>query len=207
MKYRFMYEHRREYRISKMAETLATSQSSYYAWKRQGCQSKRALRDAQYLATVKKAFVEMRETYGPRRLSKHLCQGIRIGRVRLERMMRENNLAPKTIRKFIATTKSNHDYPVAPNILNRNFTVAAKNMAWITDITYVATQEGWLHLAAVMELCSGKIVGWAMDKQMTASLVCDALKQAIGRAKPPGDVICHSDRGVQYACHTLIVRC
>lgn len=113
--------------------------------------------------------------------------------------MRENNIIPKTVRKFKATTNSNHNYPVAKNILNRNFTVNSPGKAYVCDITYVATGEGWLYLAAVMDLYSGKIVGWAVDNTMTASLVCDALKQAIGRARPPRGVICHSDRGVQYA--------
>ena len=122
-----------------------------------------------------------------------------IGRDRVERLMRENNIVPKTVRKFKATTNSNHNYPVAENILNRNFTVETPCKAWVCDITYVATGEGWLYLAAVMDLYSGKIVGWSMDSTMTSSLVCDALKQAIWRIRPKRGVICHSDRGVQYA--------
>jgi len=106
----------------------------------------------------------------------------------------------KSAKKFKATTYSNHNYPVAPNLLNRNFQVKAANMAWVSDITYISTREGWLYLAAVMDLYSGKVVGWAMDKQMTQNLVMDALKQAAGRARPPRGVILHSDRGVQYAC-------
>ena len=114
--------------------------------------------------------------------------------------MAENNIVPKTVKKFKATTYSNHNYPVAPNLLNRNFQVKSANMAWVSDITYISTREGWLHLAAVMDLYSGKVVGWAMDKHMTQNLVMDALKQAAGRARPPRGVILHSDRGVQYAC-------
>ena len=114
--------------------------------------------------------------------------------------MAENNIVPKTVKKFKATTYSNHNYPVAPNLLNRNFQVKSANTAWVSDITYISTREGWLCLAAVMDLYSGKVVGWAMDKQMTQNLVMDALKQAVGRARPPRGVILHSDRGVQYAC-------
>ena len=114
--------------------------------------------------------------------------------------MRENNIIPKTVKKFNPTTNSNHNYPVAPNLLNRNFNIDKPNSAWVSDITYVATHEGWLYLAAVMDLCTGKIVGWAMGERMTANLVCDALKQAVLRQRPQKGIICHSDRGVQFAC-------
>ena len=141
-------------------------------------------------------------TYGPRRLSKVIKQTykLNIGRTRVHNIMAKNNSIPKTVKKSKATTYSNHNYPVAPNLLNRNFQVKAANMAWVSDITYISTREGWLYLAAVMDLYSGKVVGWAMDKQMTQNLVMDALKQAAGRARPPRGVILHSDRGVQYAC-------
>ena len=129
-----------------------------------------------------------------------LLAKLNIGRTRVHNIMAENNIVPKTVKKFKATTYSNHNYPVAPNLLNRNFQVKSANMAWVSDITYISTREGWLCLAAVMDLYSGKVVGWAMDKQMTQNLVMDALKQAAGRARPPRGVILHSDRGVQYAC-------
>ena len=201
MKYGFMYEHRGFYRICKMAEVLETSRTGYYAWLKRGSQSCRQQRDHEALAHIRAAFVETRETYGPRRLSKHLHQkGHNIGRVRVERLMRENHMVSKTVKKFKATTNSNHDYPVAPNLLNRDFKVAHPNTVWASDITYVATGEGWLYLAAVMDLCTGKVVGWAMGARMTADLVCDALKQAVLRQEPSRAVVCHSDRGVQYAC-------
>jgi len=119
-----------------------------------------------------------------------------VGGVRAGRIMRENNIIPKTVKKFKATTNSNHNYPVEENILNRNFNVAVPYTAWVADITYVATNEGWLYLAAVMDLYSGKIVGWAMNGTMTAELVCDALKQAVGQVCAPRGIVCHSDRGV-----------
>ena len=184
-----------------MAEVMEASRGGYYAWVKQGCISQSRRRDKEDLEIIRKAFEETRETYGPRRLSKYLRQqGYPIGRVRMGRLMREHNIVPKTVKKFKATTNSNHDYPVAPNLLNRNFAVSKPNTAWVSDITYVATGEGWLYLAAVMDLCTGKIVGWAMSERMTANLVCDALKQAVLRQKPLRGVICHSDRGVQYAC-------
>lgn len=200
MKYRFMYGHRKDYTIKKMAEVLKTSRSGYYAWIKMGLKTRREAEDEKLLPVIRSEFEATRETYGPRRLTKHLRKkGLRVGRNRVARLMRENNIVPKTVRKFKATTNSNHNYPVAPNILNRNFVVDSPNKAWVCDITYVATGEGWLYLAAVMDLCTGKIVGWAMDSLMTSELVCDALKQAVGRARPPRGVLCHSDRGVQYA--------
>jgi len=200
MKYIFMYEHRFDFRVKKMAEILEVKRSGYYAWVKAGNKTKSDIQDEYFLEVIRIEFKVTRETYGPRWLSKHLKQkGVNIGRNRVARLMRENNILPKTVKKFKATTNSNHNYPVAENILNRNFTVSAPCKAWVCDVTYVATGEGWLYLAAVMDLYSGKIVGWAMDSTMTASLVCDALKQAIGRTRPPSGVICHSDRGVQYA--------
>ena len=159
MKYGFMYEHRGFYRICKMAEVMEASRTGYYAWLKRGCQSRQQQRDKEDLIHVKAAFVETRETYGPRRLSKHLLQkGRNIGRVRVERLMRENNMMPKTVKKFKATTNSNHNYPAAPNLLNRNFTAAHPNTIWLSDITYVATGEGWLYLAAIMDLCTARLL-------------------------------------------------
>ena len=188
--------------VKRMAKALKTSTSGYYEWLKNGRKTKRDIEDKKYLSFIRIEFNKSRQTYGPRRLSKVLKQTyeLNIGRTRVHEIMAENNIVPKTVKKFKATTYSNHNYPVAPNLLNRNFQVKAANMAWVSDITYISTREGWLYLAAVMDLHSGKVVGWAMDKQMTQNLVMDALKQAVGRARPPRGVILHSDRGVQYAC-------
>jgi transposase InsO family protein len=196
-----MYDFRLTFMVKRIARALKTSTSGYYEWLKNGRKTKRELKDDKYLPFIRIEFNKSRQTYGPRRLSKVLKQTyeLNIGRTRIRNIMVENNIVPKTVKKFKATTYSNHDYPVAPNLLNRNFQVEAHNMAWISDITYISTREGWLYLAAVMDLYSGKIVGWAMDKQMTQSLVIDALKQAVGRSRPPKGVILHSDRGVQYA--------
>lgn len=194
-----MYEHRRDFRVNKMAEVLKVCRSGYYQWALNK-KTKKEIEDEKFLALIQAEFDKSRKTYGARRISKALQkQGVKIGRFRTERIMAENNIVPKTVTKFKATTISNHNYPVSPNLLNRNFNVDAPCVVWVTDITYVATREGWLYLAAVMDLFSGRIVGWAMDSTMTQQLVIDALKQAIGRTNPPRGVICHSDRGVQYA--------
>jgi putative transposase len=199
MIYTFMYEHRRDFRVNKMAEVLKVCRSGYYQWALNK-KTKKEIEDEKFLALIQAEFDKSRKTYGARRISKALQkQGVKIGRFRTERIMAENNIVPKTVTKFKATTNSNHNYPVSTNLLNRNFNVDTPYVVWVTDITYVATREGWLYLAAVMDLFSGRIVGWAMDSTMTQQLVIDALKQAIGRTNPPRGVICHSDRGVQYA--------
>jgi len=113
--------------------------------------------------------------------------------------MSEHNLRAKTSRKFRATTNSKHEFPVAPNLLNRQFTVAAPNKAWVTDITYIPTEEGWLYLASVMDLYSRMIVGWSMGERVTRELTMDALKRAIRQRKPAAGLIHHSDRSSQYA--------
>lgn len=162
-----------------MANTLRASRSGYYQWIKRGCISQREIRDMKDIVIVEKAFYERRETYGAKRLSKHLKNpGHFLEYARVKRLMQEHSLIPKTVRKFRATTNSNHDFPAAPNLLNQNFDVGERNTVWVCDITYVATQEGWLYLAAVLDLCNGKLVGWAMDKQMTSKLTCAALRQA-----------------------------
>jgi transposase InsO family protein len=199
MIYLFIYEFRSTFRVKKMALVLKVSRSGYYEWVKTK-KTKREIDDELFLVQIKETFEKTRKTYGPRRITKALNnEGIKIGRKRVERIMKENNIVPITVKKFKATTNSNHDYPISPNLLNRQFNVDAPCKAWVTDITYVHTDEGWLYLAAVMDLYSGKIVGWAMDSTMTQQLVINALKQAIGRANPPRGVLCHSDRGVQYA--------
>ena len=196
-----MYNFRLTFKVKRMAKALNTSTSGYYEWLKSGRKTRREIEDEKYLSFIRIEFNKSRQTYGPRRLSKVIKQTykLKIGRIRVKDIMVQNDIISKTVKKFKATTYSNHDYPVAPNILNRNFKVEATCKAWVSDITYINTKEGWLYLAAIMDLYSGKIVGWAMDKQMTQSLVIDALKQAVGRVNPLRGVIIHSDRGVQYA--------
>jgi len=199
MIYTFMYEHRRDFRVNKMAEVLKVCRSGYYQWALNK-KTKKEIEDEKFLALIQAEFDKSRKTYGARRISKALQkQGVKIGRFRTERIMAENNIVPKTVTKFKATTNSNHNYPVSPNLLNRNFNVDTPYVVWVTDITYVATREGWLYLAAVMDLFSGRIVGWAMDSTMTQQLVIDALKQAIGRTNPPSTLLNLILGGVQYA--------
>lgn len=115
--------------------------------------------------------------------------------------MKENNIVSRRPRKYKATTNSKHNYSVADNILNQDFKADRPNKVWVTDITYIPTEEGWLYLAAIIDLCRKKVIGWSMDSTMTKELVMAALKQAVLREKPPKGVIHHSDRGSQYASH------
>ena len=120
-----------------------------------------------------------------------------MGRHKVESIMRENNIVPKTVKKFKTITNSNHNYPVSPNLLNREFCVDAPNKVWVSDMTYVWTNEGWLYLATIKDLYSGQIVGWAMDKQMTQQLVIGALNQVALRQHPLKGVILHASVGMQ----------
>ena len=151
-------------------------------------------------AQVEAAFAASGRSYGSRRIRASLAnQGVVIGRYRVRTLMRKQGLRPIWRRKFVHTTDSRHDLPIAPNVLNREFDPVAPNVAWISDLTYIRTRTGWLYLAVVLDLFSRKIMGWAMAASMPADLVCQALQMAIGqRGRTPGLVV-HSDRGSQYA--------
>jgi putative transposase len=147
-------------------------------------------------------FKEHRRKYGSRRIMKQLHEeGCDVGRYKVRRIMKDLGLETKTSRRFKVTTDSRHSFPVAPNVLNRNFDVVVSNKVWTADITYVWTLEGWLYLAVVMDLFSRQVVGWAMDKRMKKQLALDALAMAYFRRRPDPGLLHHSDRGSQYACH------
>lgn len=151
---------------------------------------------------IKKIFAESRNTYGHRRIKKKLRkQGTNCSNDRIRRIMRENGLVSVHTRKFKATTNSNHQYPVAPNLLQKDFSTTAPNQKWVGDITYIPTDEGWLYLASVVDLYHRKVVGWALSNRMTKQLTLDAIKQAVGRERPTEGLIFHSDRGSQYAAY------
>jgi transposase InsO family protein len=139
-------------------------------------------------------------SYGSPRIHRKLDkQGVHCGKKRVERLMREAGIQAIQKRKFKATTNSKHNLPVAENILNRNFTASSPNMSWTTDITYINTDEDWLYLAAVMDLCSKRIVGYSMQKYLTRELVIEAMNMAIANRRPGRGLLAHSDRGSQYA--------
>jgi transposase InsO family protein len=152
---------------------------------------------------IRAAYAENRGAYGWPRIWRQLrSQGIRVGKQRVQRLMQEHGIRARGKRRFrIMTTDSRHDLPIAPNLLNRNFTVSGPNQAWAGDITYIATEEGWLFLAVVIDLFSRKVVGWSMQPDMRRNLVIDALEMAWFRRSPDSreELIFHSDRGSQYA--------
>jgi putative transposase len=157
--------------------------------------------DATVVAQMKSICDEF-ETYGYRRVDAELRhRGLVVNGKKVRRLMREHALNPQPRRRFIATTDSDHNDPICPNLAT-TMTLDGPNQLWVADITYVATSEGWLYLACVMDLASRRIVGWSMSERITADLVCQALKSAYWRRKPSAGLIMHSDRGSQYASHS-----
>ncbi len=191
--------------INQLCRVLEVSRSGYYAARQRASRAPVACTESVH---AKAAFDASGSTYGSRRLSAALrAQGLDVGRHRCRTLMKANGLRPKWRRKFVHTTNSKHGLPVAANVLNRQFTPDKPNVAWVSDVTYIRTRSGWLYLAAVMELYSRKIVGWAMAPTMPAQLVCDALAMAIGTRQPLPGLIVHSDQGSQYASaeHTKLL--
>ena len=187
--------------IQAMSRLLEVSRSGFYAW--QGRKpSRRQREDERLKVAIKAVHQRSRESYGVRRLQPELAaEGFPAGRDRIARLRQDLGLRCRQKRKFRATTNSKHSLPVAENVLNQTFTPKAPDEIWLTDITYVATDEGWLYLAVIIDLYSRKVIGWAMSERMTATLVCDALQMALFRRKRPKHVIVHSDRGSQYCFH------
>ena len=193
-----MKEHRSSFGVEDMCRVLKVSRSGFYAYLRRG-ESKRKGEDRQLLPHIKVIFEGSRETYGPLRIMEKLRPlGIRVSKTRIARLMKENNLKVKTHRRFKVTTNSDHKRPVAPNLLNQNFWAKEPDQIWTGDITYIRTDEGWLYLAVVLDICTRKIVGWSMDKRMKDDLVVNAFKNALQRRCPAKGFIFHSDRGSQY---------
>ena len=152
------------------------------------------------LRLIKKIASETDDTYGSRRMKKAMnILGFPISRSKAKKLMEEADVHVRTRKKYKVTTNSNHQQPVFGNLIQRQFEVAEVDQAYVADITYIWTQEGWLYLAVVIDLCSRKVVGWSMGSRMKAQLVCDALRMAIWQRRPKAGLIHHSDRGSQYA--------
>ena len=179
---------------------MGVSRSGFYDWVRRQRQEPDPLRE-EMLGWIKDLAKGSDHTYGSRRMAKGLrALGYPVGRYQARRLMREAGVWVRYRRRYRVTTNSNHRQPVFENRLKRDFSPSAANQVWAGDISYVWTHEGWLYLAVVIDLYSRKVVGWSMGKRLTSSLVCDALQMALWRRKPPkGQLIHHSDRGVQYA--------
>lgn len=200
MRYQFVRDHCGQFPVQRMCRVLQVSPSAYYAW-RVRPESRRVREDRRLLVEIKAIHQAKREVYGSPRLHAELrAQGLCLSEKRVARLMRAGGIRAKQKRKFKVTTDSQHSHPVAPNLLERDFEASAPNKKWVADITYIPTREGWLYLAAVLDLYSRMIVGWSMDGRMTRRLVLDALGMAVGRRRPGPGLLHHSDRGSQYAC-------
>ncbi len=172
--------------------------SSYHAWQNRK-PSKRAQEDVRLEIEIRAAHKRTRETCGPDRLQEDMADhGIHGGVCRIRRIRNKLGIRCKQVRKFKATTDSGHNLPVAENILNQNFDVTEPNKVWVTDITYIPTDEGWLYLAGHKDLCTGEVVGYAMSNRMTRALVSQSLFRAVASKRPSKGLINHSDRGSQY---------
>ena len=192
---------RLQYPVAAMCRMLDVSERGYHAWRKRPL-SPRARDNARLEVEIKAAHERTRHTYGSERLQADLADnGIRVGIHRIKRLRKQLGLRCKQKRKFKMTTDSNHGLPVASNLLDRQFTVAAPNQAWVTDITYIATDEGWLYLAGIKDLFNGELVGYALDARMTQTLVMQALFRAVVVKRPGQGLIHHSDRGSQYCAH------
>ena len=197
MTFQFIRDHREHFPVRLMCRVLEASPSGFYDWLRRP-ESQRAAEDRALIEKIQAVHNESRRTYGSPRVHASLkAAGYRIGRKRVARLMRENDIRAK--RKFKVTTDSRHDHPVAPNRLDRQFTVEAPNTVWLADLSYIWTREGWLYLAVVLDLFSRQVVGWAMDEQMPQELTLAALDMALQRRRPLPGLMHHSDRGSQYA--------
>ena len=182
-----------------MCKVLGIARQSYYAWRKRE-PSQRQQENQQLLEEIKEIHEESRCTYGSPRIHRTLkARGHTVGRGRVARLMRENGIRAVQKRSSRRTTDSNHNFPVADNLLERDFSATRPNQVWLADITYVRTTEGWLYLAAVLDAYSRKIVGWAMDRTMSRKLCIDALTMAISNRQPSRPLVHHSDRGSQYA--------
>ncbi len=195
-----MLEHLLCFSIVRMAKVFGVSRSGFYYWikHRHNAIQREAIRQ-QLDTKVKEAFANSKGRDGSRRIQKELADNGDSRNVKtIAASMKRQDLTPKAARKFKCTTDSKHKMTVAPNLLAQDFNAAAPNEKWAGDITYVATSEGWLYLAVIIDLYSRQVIGWSMDTRMTATLVCDALSMALFRRGFPEQVIIHSDRGSQY---------
>jgi transposase InsO family protein len=203
MKYWFIDQYRSVHRVERMCLVIGASRGGYYEWKK-GNKGIRARENKELVSLIEESYAKNRGVYGSPRITKALkSKGIKCGENRIARLMQVHGIMAKTEKKFKATTNSRHNLPIAPNLLNQDFTAATSNRVWVSDITYIHTEEGWLYLSAVLDIYSRQVVGWSMSDRMTSDFVTEGLYQAIGRRRPPSGCIFHSDRGVQYAAQNF----
>ena len=207
MKYAWIERNRRHWPVSIACEVLGVSPGGYHEHHRRelhwgGDQPRRTISNDALLVHIRAAHAQSKGEYGwPRVWRELLACGVRVGKDRVQRLMQLHGIKARSRHKYKATTDSRHALAVAPDLLQRNFRPPAPNRAWCSDITCIATEEGWLYLAVVVDLFSRRVVGWAMQPHMRTSLVVDALRMGWFRRQPPPQLIFHSDRGGQYCSH------
>ena len=201
MKFAFVQDDLRVYPVTACCEVLRISRSGYHAWTRRPPSARQRRREA-LAARIRQIHQAHRGVYGSPRIHQVLkAEGVRVCENTVAKIMRELGLRAKGKRRFVPrTTDSAHGEPIAANVLDRQFTAEAPNRRWVADITYIPTQEGWLYLAAVLDLYSRKIVGWSMADHLGWELAGDALGMGLSHRRPSPGLLHHSDRGVQYAC-------
>jgi transposase InsO family protein len=199
VRFGFIQTEKATYPVRVLCRTLQVSASGFYAW----CQrdrSNRAKKDAALRVQILAAHAASNKTYGSPRIHEELTTaGEKLGRKRVARLMQDEGIEGQRKRRFRVTTDSRHSHPVAANKLNRDFTVSAPNKVWVSDITYIWTREGWMYLAAILDLFSRRVVGWSIEPYVDRTLALDALGMALRTRRPEPGLLHHSDRGVQYA--------
>jgi putative transposase len=199
VRFDFIRAEKAHFPIALLCDVLGVSRSGYYAYAKRP-PSPRARADARLAVEITAAHARSRRTYGSPRVHVELKRsGFRVGEKRVARLMREHGLVARSKRRFRRTTDSNHKHPPAPNVLARVFKTAAPNEAWVADVTYLDTAEGWAYLAVIVELYSRRVVGFAVSAQNDTALVLTALRRALGGRRPPAGLVHHSDRGSTYA--------
>jgi putative transposase len=209
VKYAWIAKHKVCWPITLTCEVLGVSASGYFEhWRRKDAAkpsrpgANKRISDEALLVHIRVIHAQVKGEYGwPKMHKELLARGIRVGKLRVQKLMQRHGIKARGKRRFVVTTDSKHGLPIAPNLLERNFTAQRPNQVWTTDITYIATDGGWLYLVVMLDLYSRQVVGWSMKEHMQASLVVDALRMAYFRRKPEPGLIVHSDRGSQYCGH------
>jgi transposase InsO family protein len=202
MKYAFIVRHKKAWPVGLQCKVLGVSRNGYYSYQQRLAAHPPDPEHDAMLYWVKRIAAASDHTYGSRRMKTALgALGYVVSRNKARKLMRETGVEVRFKKRFKVTTNSDHSQPVFDNVLDRQFDVVQPDQAYVSDITYIWTQEGWLYLAVVIDLFSRKVVGWSMRSRMTAQLVCDALTMAIWQRRPAAGLIHHSDRGSQYASH------
>lgn len=200
MRYGWIDAHRGVFSLTAMCRVLCVVRSGYYRWVKQGVEDET---NQVLLAEIRDVMEESRNTYGTKRVTEELKdRGFHVNHKRIERLMKENNIHSKRARKVKKTTDSSHTFPASENRLQRHFEISEPNRAWVSDITYLKTRDGWLYLCTWIDLFSRAVVGWSLSSSLESGFVCDALLAALNR-RPGARPLVHSDRGVQYASNAF----